>query len=663
MRLSYALLLAAGVAGSALLASLRGRGRAEPAAFYAFLVLALDGLGQIVSPMGWPIAPLMGLLVASVAVAEDLRTALSVAALATLLGAADLIHAPGQWRPTAAIGAGFFALVLALHGALRGEKRRLSVTLAELARLRHGVDQLDNVEHPKNVLTLRQVSEEGRRSRQLDRAVELDEALSRLVGVARAAVGANALLYFEVDRARDVAFVRCFAGPKEISGDCVMSLEEDPIGFVLDRQQPFYATDFKKLLWSLPYYLRETKIGSLLAVPVSAGMGVTGVLVADLIETQGFTGNEPALLVAFAELVSGAISTSRGSLGREELGVEFKAIYPISEMIATYKDLANVTRCLLSAARDLVPLEAAAVVMTDEQQTRYIVEDALGWATAFARREVALSERTWAQWVVRSREEPILLDDMAGEEKRMPILVLDEGANRSESLLAVPFKAPHRTLGALLVMGRRGSFNAAAQRVLGILSNQAAGAISTILLMDKIRDSALRDGLTGLYNRRAFGDNLSATLAREKRQGGRCALLMLDIDHFKRLNDRFGHPAGDEVLKNSAKVLARQLRGGDQAARYGGEEFVVVLPGTEEAGAVHLAERIRSALEKSQLTLEGTRIGVTASLGVAVWDGDAAPEALVAAADRALYAAKQGGRNQVRVASPEEAKAGGEATS
>jgi diguanylate cyclase (GGDEF)-like protein len=136
---------------------------------------------------------------------------------------------------------------------------------------------------------------------------------------------------------------------------------------------------------------------------------------------------------------------------------------------------------------------------------------------------------------------------------------------------------------------------------------------------------------------------------------------MLDIDHFKRLNDSFGHPAGDAVLKNSARVLDRQLRRGDLSARYGGEEFVVILPGTEEAGAVHLAERIRSALEKSQLIFEGTRIGVTASLGVAVWDGAADPEALVAAADRALYAAKQGGRNQVRLASPEEAKAGGEA--
>jgi diguanylate cyclase (GGDEF)-like protein len=653
LRLSYALLLGFGVALSALLASLRGHSSAEPLAFYAFLALALDGLGQIVAPAGWPIFPLMILLVASVAVAEGPSTSLPVAGLCAVLSGLDLPRNPGAWRSAVALAFAYFALVLALNRALKGEKRRLSVTLAELARLRHGIDQLDEVESSvrpttANALTLRQVSEEGRRLRQLDRAAELDEALQRLVSVARTAISAHAVLYFEIDTTRDAAFLRVFVGPEGVIADTLVPLSQDPIAFVVQRRQSFYATDFKKLLWSLPYYRGEVKVGSLLAIPVSLGGAVTGILIADKIEIQSFTDTEPELLEAFAQMVADAILHSRASLGREELGAEFKAIYPISRQLATYTDAGHVRRRLLGSARDLVPLEAGVVVMSDEADTRYSIEDAYGWAKEFEGREVGLSERTWAQWVLRSAEDPYLLDDVASHRERMPILVLDEGGGRAESLLAVPLKARNRTLGALILMGRRGSFNAAAHRVLGILANQAAGALSTIALLERIKELAMRDGLTGLYNRRAFGDLLTQALAREDRVQGRFSLVLLDIDHFKRLNDTFGHPAGDAVLKNCAQVLNRHLRRGDQAARYGGEEFAVILPGTEEGGAVNLAERIRAALEKGQIVFEGARVGVTASLGLAVWPRDAqTADRLIAAADRALYAAKEGGRNRV----------------
>jgi diguanylate cyclase (GGDEF)-like protein len=653
LRLAFALLLGLGVGLSALLAGLRGHSRSEPLVFYVFLALALDGLGQIVSPAGWPTWPLMALLVASVSVAENFSTAVVVALFCTALGAADLIQRPAPWRGAVAAGLCYFALVFALHRALRGEKDRLTSTLAELARLRHGIDQLDEEEGSvrpttANALTLRQVSEEGRKLRQLDRAAELDIALQRLTNVAQTAVKAHAVVYFEVDTGRNVAFLRIFSGPPTIAQESVIPLSDDPIAFVIDRKQSFYATDFKKLLWSLPYYKEEVRIGSLLAVPVSLGGAVTGVLIADRIETQGFILNEPELMAAFGPMVADAILHSRASLGREELGAEFKAIYPISRQLATYTDAGHVRRRLLGSARDLVPLEAAVVVMSDEADTRYVIEDAYGWAKEFEGREVGLSERTWAQWVLRSAEDPYLLDDVAGHKERMPILVLDEGPSRAESLLAVPLKARNRTLGALILMGRKGSFNSSAHRVLGILANQAAGALSTIALLERIKELAMRDGLTGLYNRRAFGDLLAQTLAREERGQGCFGLLLLDIDHFKKLNDRFGHPAGDAVLRNAAQILTRHLRRGDQAARYGGEEFAVILPGTEEVGALHLAERIRSALEKGLIAFEGTRIGATASIGVAVWarDGSTA-DRLVAAADRALYAAKEGGRNRV----------------
>ena len=155
---------------------------------------------------------------------------------------------------------------------------------------------------------------------------------------------------------------------------------------------------------------------------------------------------------------------------------------------------------------------------------------------------------------------------------------------------------------------------------------------------------ALRDGLTGLFNRRAFESRLAHEMERVERYSLPLSLLLLDVDRFKQYNDAFGHQAGDEVLMTLARIVEAQGRETDFFARYGGEEFVILLPHTDSAGAVTMADRLRAALEAAEW------IGrpVTASIGVATLMptmADAA--ALISAADGALYAAKTAGRNCV----------------
>jgi diguanylate cyclase (GGDEF)-like protein len=653
---TYALTLALGVTGAALLASLRGSKRPETLALQACLVLSVDALGQLGGPMGLPVWPLMALLVASQAVAWDLRSAVAFALQASLLALADAAWArPLDLRPAGAAVFGYVALAVAVDRALVGEKRRLSATLAELARLRHGIDQLEDEPGsvPAGVSSaaeaLRQVTGEGRRSRQLDRANELDAALQRLVDVAHEAVLAHAVLYFDLDRQHELAHLRVGRGPAALLPGGSAPLGADPFSFLVQRDQPFYATDFKRVLWELPWYRGQVKIGSLLAVPVRTGEVTVGALVADRLEIQALTDREPQLLAGFAALAGETIQRVRASLGREELDAEFKAVYPLSQRLATLSREADVRELLLRSARHVAELDGAAVVMTDELDTRYVVEAASGWTADYLRREVALDERTWAAWVLRSAEEAYLLDHVAGHENHMPILVLDEGSGRAESLLAVPLRARNRTLGAVVLTGPRGTFDASARRVLEILANQAAATISLIKDREQQRQLAVRDGLTGLYNRRAFNELFAAAIANEdRRAGGRLGLVLLDIDHFKKLNDTYGHPAGDAALRSLARLLAQHLRKGDQAARYGGEEFVVILPGSDAERSMQAAERLREALARHRFVHDGSRIPLTASLGVAVWPEDARlPDALLAAADRGLYAAKQAGRNRV----------------
>jgi diguanylate cyclase (GGDEF)-like protein len=175
---------------------------------------------------------------------------------------------------------------------------------------------------------------------------------------------------------------------------------------------------------------------------------------------------------------------------------------------------------------------------------------------------------------------------------------------------------------------------------------------------EELEQLSLSDSLTGLYNRRGLTDRLAQELVRSYRHKGSFSVLMADVDEFKKYNDAFGHPAGDEVLKQVASILLSSTRGEDCTARYGGEEFAVLLTETAGDAALEVAERIRRRVESHQFA--GRKI--TLSIGIAHFpaDGESAEE-VIASADEALYAAKRAGRNRVVQAGSKPAKAKGKA--
>jgi len=161
----------------------------------------------------------------------------------------------------------------------------------------------------------------------------------------------------------------------------------------------------------------------------------------------------------------------------------------------------------------------------------------------------------------------------------------------------------------------------------------------------------IKDPLTGLYNRRYMEIMLTHELQRAERSGYQVSLIMMDIDHFKKLNDTYGHPAGDEVLRSLADLMKSQIRRADVACRYGGEEFLIILPESSIEIASERAELLRSTFAELQVEYEGQTMQGKLSLGVAVFpDHAATPKQLVQIADKALYQAKTGGRNRVILA-------------
>lgn len=226
------------------------------------------------------------------------------------------------------------------------------------------------------------------------------------------------------------------------------------------------------------------------------------------------------------------------------------------------------------------------------------------------------------------------------------------GSEPVESYVCIPLTAQAAMLGLLHV--RFALPDAAVGHAVELaqqLAKQISLALGNLKLRDRLREQSIRDPLTGLFNRRYLEETLEREIARARREARPLAVFMLDVDHFKKFNDSYGHDAGDEVLRALGRVLKSSSRAEDVACRFGGEEFTVVLPGASPQAAVEWGERLMTRVRDMQVKAAIALPPVTISLGLAAFpeNGEDA-EVLVQAADQALYEAKRAGRNRIAMA-------------
>jgi two-component system cell cycle response regulator len=251
---------------------------------------------------------------------------------------------------------------------------------------------------------------------------------------------------------------------------------------------------------------------------------------------------------------------------------------------------------------------------------------------------------------------------LIGRSEQAHVTLVDEGASRSHARILC--KDGHYELEDL------GSTNGSfidGQRVGGRVALidgariQIGNTLLRFSLQDQIEldasrrvyDASVRDSLTGMLNRRYFEERMAGEFCYAARHGSALSVLLIDVDHFKRINDSHGHQAGDEVLREVANQLRAAVRAEDVAARYGGEEFAVLARGIDVSAARVLAERLRTCVERASIQWRDKRLSVTVSVGFAHNHAGSAvskPDQLLAAADQALYAAKSGGRNRIDLA-------------
>ncbi len=386
-----------------------------------------------------------------------------------------------------------------------------------------------------------------------------------------------------------------------------------------------------------------------LAVPLIIGSRVAGVINVESERLDAFTPEHEKLLTVLGTHAALGILTFQTQAALRQRIDQLSALYRISNMASQAGALGATLNSMLEIAAEVLPQGEAAILLLDESKKTLRVAAGQGYQSAVRFLEIPVGQgitgrcaQTGVTQVVHD------IDGLEDEEAYIP------GIPGARSEVAVPLIADGMIIGVFNAESvQPHAFNDEHVQTLTVIARQAAEVIRSAQLLQETRRLAVTDALTGLFNRRHFNQQLEENVSRAARYDEPLALIFLDVDHFKSVNDRYGHHAGDRCLQALARTLRENVRDSDQIARIGGEEFAVLLIRADRELALSIAERLRDRID--DLIIEEDPplpVDLTASLGIAFFreDGDD-PRSLMRSADRALYTAKRLGRNRVVLAS------------
>ncbi len=401
---------------------------------------------------------------------------------------------------------------------------------------------------------------------------------------------------------------------------------------------------------AIPYYANNRQTGSFLAlrlmIPATEGCrdDGLGILCVDRKKTDNWTDAERKLVVAAAEHLFSSIVLARQLLASDRDRHAYRRAFDGVRKLNSSLGVQSAFEATAEAVRSIVPADFLSIALAEGSQHRIVYAEGEN-AKTLIKQSFPLDKGLVGQVLKYGRTLP----EDADYKGTSPVFSEAHLFADYRSLMIVPLKQEEGpVIGALIVASRQaGSFSRTCREMLELVAAQIAIKLDLAQAHEQINRLATVDSLTGIANRRAYQRGFEAMLDRAKRRSGALYLILCDIDHFKRINDRYGHPVGDEVLRQVASLFDRVVRTVDLAARTGGEEFAILLEDADEGGALKVAERLRCLVEELQIQVQGQRIAATISLGVAAFPQDATSmEKLVSCADKALYRAKEAGRNR-----------------
>jgi len=326
--------------------------------------------------------------------------------------------------------------------------------------------------------------------------------------------------------------------------------------------------------------------------------------------------------------------------------MQLSTLYEVGKAISSVLDFRKLQNMILEIVVKVIKAEKGSLMLLDDSEKILTIGVAIGLSDEITRDTRLEIGESVAGWVVKTCQPLFVRNTQTDKDFH----AIKKNHVRAGTLMCVPLMAKDKLLGTLNVSrSEPESFSDKDFELFVNLANQAAIAIDNA----RLYRYAVTDEMTRLYNHRYFQQRLDEELQRADRYENFVSLIILDVDHFKNFNDTYGHPEGDRVLKTVARLIEKSVREVDIPARYGGEEFVVICPEKNGEGSLTPAERIRSAIENYDFRIDGRKVPITVSLGVACYPDQARSKAeLIQKADFALYYSKHHGRNQATLYNP-----------
>ena len=469
---------------------------------------------------------------------------------------------------------------------------------------------------------------------------DLDEVLNRILTIIRDFFQLENGAVLLMDKNRQELHVRAHLGRSNLDVGYRVPKGAGLTWAAVEIKRPVYAPDVSKD----PRYLQKVaETRSEVAIPLLVRDEVVGVLDFQSVYLDYFDAEKVDLLTLFSTQASMALENARLYSMERRRAEQLEAINAVAKKTTRVLDLDELLTVVCRLLLDWFRIDHVAVLLAEGDTLRVRAHE--GRLTPNLAMGSILSPGAGLAARALSMGRSVIENNVNSVEGYIA------GFAETQAEMCVPLIIFGEKLGVLaLDSARKNAFDPEDVQPLESVADICAAAIQNAHNFDRMKQLAYVDGLTGIHNRRYFEMRIVEELERASRFQGRMSVIMVDIDHFKKMNDEFGHLLGDEMLRAVSSILKQQLRKMDMVCRYGGDEFAIVVPETTGESAMRVAEKLRRQVETH--FFPGVPRPVTISCGVADYPAHGVTrDEVVAAADSALYLAKQAGRNRVASAS------------
>jgi diguanylate cyclase (GGDEF)-like protein len=466
---------------------------------------------------------------------------------------------------------------------------------------------------------------------------DLDEVLRQILAIVRDYFNLENGSILLIDDENKSLYVRTYFGSRDDVSNVHIPLGKGITGMAAARKRPIYIRDVSLEPEYIPG-IQSTR--SELAIPLMVQEIVVGVLDLQSDELNHFDNETIDLLTLFAAQASLGIQNAKLYSLVQRRAAQLEAINSLAKQTTVELDIKDLLERFCNQLPKSFPVDGVAVLLRDEENALVLRANNEGLSSDFEFDQLLARFKDCSK--TRDASDAVVSHAIQCE---------DPCIRSAHAEVCLPLVSFGTNIGILVCASKTlRKFGAQDVQALESVADILATALQNSIYVEKVRQLASRDGLTGMLNRRAFEERIVEEITRADRYGGNLAILMIDIDHFKAVNDEFGHLLGDEVLKHAATIFSHQLRKVDLVCRFGGEEFAIILPSTNLESASAVAEKLRRAFFTH--VFSGVSRPITVSIGVAAFpEHGTQRDTLVHSADKALYQAKLDGRNRIATAS------------